>query len=82
MKDKIDWYAAPEGDLEWNGGFVRQGYFVYLADRYEITGDDKYANAMIMLKVHFTVVMDMLVKHRPFSKSLEAWLIKKQLRQM
>lgn len=47
MPDKIDWYAAPEGDLEWNGGFVRQGYFMYLADRYEATGDEVYAETII-----------------------------------
>lgn len=47
MEGAIDWYAAPEGDLEWNGGFVRQGYFMYLADRYESTGDERYAAAVV-----------------------------------
>lgn len=47
MPDRIDWYAAPEGDLEWNGGFVRQGYFMYLADRYETTDDEIYAETII-----------------------------------
>lgn len=47
MPGKIDWYAAPDGDLEWNGGFVRQGYFMYLADRYEATGDEIYAETII-----------------------------------
>lgn len=47
MGDTIDWYAAPDGDLEWNGGFVRQGYFMYLADRYQATGDERYAAAVV-----------------------------------
>lgn len=47
MGSKIDWYAAPEGDLEWNGGFVRQGHFMYLADRYEQTGEERYAAAVV-----------------------------------
>lgn len=47
MGDTIDWYAAPDGDLEWNGGFVRQGYFMYLADRYRATGDERYAAAVV-----------------------------------
>lgn len=47
MKDKIDWYAAPDGDLEWNGGFVRHGYFMYLADCYEQSQDERYAQAIV-----------------------------------
>lgn len=47
MPDKIDWYATPNGDLEWNGGFVRQGYFMYLADAYKDTQDERYAKAII-----------------------------------
>ena len=47
MGDTIDWYAAPDGDLEWNGGFVRQGYFMYLADRYKATGDERYARTVV-----------------------------------
>ncbi|RGD20128.1 hypothetical protein DW651_12410 [Subdoligranulum sp. AM23-21AC] len=47
MGKQIDWYAAPDGDLEWNGGFVRHGHFMYLADRYEATGDEKYAAAIV-----------------------------------
>jgi len=45
--EEIDWYGTPNGDLEWNGGFVRQGYFVYLADEYEKTGDERYAKAIL-----------------------------------
>jgi hypothetical protein len=47
MRDGIDWYGTPNGDLEWNGGFVRQGYFMYLADEYEKTKDEKYAETII-----------------------------------
>lgn len=47
MKDKINWYATPTGDLEWNGGFVRQGHFVVMANEYQKTGDEKYAKAVI-----------------------------------
>lgn len=47
MPEKIDWYAAPEGDLEWNGGFVRHGYFICLAERYEQTGDEIYARTVV-----------------------------------
>ena len=27
MSAGLDWYATPNGDLEWNGGLVRQGYY-------------------------------------------------------
>lgn len=47
MGRRINWYAAPNGDLEWNGGFVRHGYFMYLADAYTATGDEKYAQTII-----------------------------------
>lgn len=47
MKDSLDWYATPTGDLEWNGGFVRQGHFVVMANEYVKTGDEKYAKAII-----------------------------------
>lgn len=47
MGENIDWYGTPNGDLEWNGGFVRQGYFMYLADEYTKTKDEKYAKTII-----------------------------------
>lgn len=47
MGNQIDWYGTPNGDLEWNGGFVRHGHFMYLADAYEATQDEKYASAII-----------------------------------
>ena len=47
MGEEIDWYATPNGDLEWNGGFVRQGHLMYLADEYERTGEDRYAQAVV-----------------------------------
>src|SRR5690606_1446442 len=43
----LDWYATPNGDLEWNGGLVRHGYFMLLAEEYRKTGDEKYAAAII-----------------------------------
>lgn len=47
MPNGIDWYGTPTGDLEWNGGFVRHGYFMYLADEYEKTGDEIYPRTII-----------------------------------
>ncbi|OON92881.1 MAG: hypothetical protein ATN33_00605 [Epulopiscium sp. Nele67-Bin001] len=47
MTDGLNWYSAAEGDLEWNGGLVRQGYFMYLADEYEKTGDEIYAATIV-----------------------------------
>ena len=47
MSGGLDWYAAPDGDLEWNGGLARQGYFMLLAEDYRRTGDEKYAAAVI-----------------------------------
>lgn len=47
MSDGINWYATPSGDLEWNGGLVRQGYFMLLANEYERTNDEKYAACLI-----------------------------------
>lgn len=43
----LDWYATPNGDLEWNGGLVRHGYFMLLAEEYRKTGDEKYAATII-----------------------------------
>lgn len=47
MKNRIDWHTAPDGDLEWNGCLVRQGYLVYLADAYRKSGDETYARCVI-----------------------------------
>lgn len=47
MSDKLNWFAAPDGDLEWNGGLVRQGYLLYLADSYQKTNDEIYAKTII-----------------------------------
>ena len=47
QRDGLDWYSAPDGDLEWNGGFVRHGYMMYLADEYVRTGDERYAEKII-----------------------------------
>jgi hypothetical protein len=43
----MDWYAAPNGDLEWNGGLVRHGYFMLLAEEYRKTGKEIYAETVI-----------------------------------
>jgi len=47
MSDGLDWFAAPGGDLEWNGGFVRHGYFVLLARAYRETGNEVYAETIV-----------------------------------
>ncbi|MGE5549926.1 MAG: heparinase II/III family protein [Bacteroidota bacterium] len=47
MSGGLDWYATPNGDLEWNGGLVRHGYLMLLAEEYRKTGDEKYAAAVI-----------------------------------
>ncbi|MDY5931278.1 MAG: heparinase II/III family protein, partial [Candidatus Ornithospirochaeta sp.] len=47
QRDGINWYAAPDGDLEWNGGFVRHGYMAYLAERYSRTRDERIAAKII-----------------------------------
>jgi hypothetical protein len=47
MSAGLDWYATPNGDLEWNGGLVRHGYFMLLAAAYRQTGDERYAAAII-----------------------------------
>ncbi len=44
---KLDWYATPNGDLEWNGGFVRHGHLVVMANEYLRTKDDKFAKEII-----------------------------------
>jgi len=47
MSAGLDWYATPTGDLEWNGGLVRHGYFMLLADEYQKTGNEIYASTII-----------------------------------
>jgi len=47
MAKKINWYAAYEGDLEWNGGLVRHGHFMYLADHYQTSNNEIYAKTII-----------------------------------
>ncbi|NLG83745.1 MAG: hypothetical protein GX493_03850 [Firmicutes bacterium] len=47
MSAGLDWYAAAEGDLEWNGGLVRHGYFTLLAEEYRKTGDERYAATIV-----------------------------------
>lgn len=47
MSGGLDWYAAPDGDLEWNGGLVRHGYFMLLAEAYRKTGKEIYAETVI-----------------------------------
>ena len=53
MKDEIDWFAAPNGDLEWNGGLVRHGYFTLLAREYQETGDERYAEVVIEHMINY-----------------------------
>ena len=47
MKDGLNWYATPTGDLEWNGGFVRHGHLVVMANEYVKTGDERFAAEII-----------------------------------
>lgn len=47
MSGGLDWYAAAGGDLEWNGGLVRHGYFMLLAAEYKRTGEEKYAETIL-----------------------------------
>lgn len=47
MSQGLDWFTAPDGDLEWNGGLVRHGYFTLLAEAYARTGEEKYATAVV-----------------------------------
>lgn len=47
MSGGLNWFAAPGGDLEWNGGLVRHGHFMLLANAYEETGDERYAQTII-----------------------------------
>jgi len=47
MSDGLNWYGSPSGDLEWNGGLVRHGYFMLLADEYKKTGNEIYAQTIV-----------------------------------
>lgn len=47
MSAGIDWLATPNGDLEWNGGLVRHGYFVLLANEFHRTGRLVYAQTIV-----------------------------------
>ena len=47
MSEGLNWYATPTGDLEWNGGLVRHGYFMLLAEEYRKTDNEIYAKIII-----------------------------------
>ena len=47
MSEGLDWYATATGDLEWNGGLVRHGYFMLLAEEYRKTGNEVYAQTIV-----------------------------------
>lgn len=53
MSDGLDWYATATGDLEWNGGLVRHGYFMLLAGEYEKTGREIYAETIVEHMLHY-----------------------------
>ena len=53
MSGGIDWYATATGDLEWNGGLVRHGYFVLLAKEYEETGREIFAETIVEHMLHY-----------------------------
>lgn len=65
MSGGLDWYAAPDGDLEWNGGLVRHGYFMLLADEYQRTGDEKYAATILE---HMVDYIDRVPRFDPAGK--------------
>jgi hypothetical protein len=53
MSAGLDWYATATGDLEWNGGLVRHGYFMLLANAYEETGREIYAETILEHMLHY-----------------------------
>lgn len=53
MSGGLDWYATATGDLEWNGGLVRHGYFMLLADEYVKTGKEIYAETIVEHILHY-----------------------------
>ena len=57
MQDKLNWYATPTGDLEWNGGFVRQGHFVVMANEYVKTRDERFAAEIIVQMIDYAETM-------------------------
>lgn len=68
MGEEIDWYGTPNGDLEWNGGLVRQGHFMYLADAYTKTGNEKYAQTII------NQMLDYIHKNPPYNPEGKPYL--------
>jgi hypothetical protein len=53
MSGGLDWHATVNGDLEWNGGLARHGYFMLLADAYEETGREIYAETIVEHMLHY-----------------------------
>jgi hypothetical protein len=53
MSAGLNWYATAKGDLEWNGGLVRQGYFMLLAKEYVATGKEIYAETILEHMLHY-----------------------------
>jgi len=53
MSGGLNWYATATGDLEWNGGLVRHGYFMLLADAYVKTGQEIYAETIVEHLLHY-----------------------------
>ncbi|MEZ5278446.1 MAG: heparinase II/III family protein [Opitutaceae bacterium] len=53
MSAGLDWYATATGDLEWNGGLVRHGYFMLLAGAYRKTGSEIYAETIVEHMLHY-----------------------------
>lgn len=43
----IDWYATPNGDLEWNGALARHGYLTLLGREYRRSRDERYARTVV-----------------------------------
>lgn len=65
MSGGLNWYSAAEGDLEWNGGLVRQGYFMLLADEYVKTGDEKYAATIVE---HISDYIEKVPRYNPVGR--------------
>ena len=53
MSAGLDWFATATGDLEWNGGLVRHGYFVLLANAYAQSGKEIYAETIVEHMLHY-----------------------------
>jgi hypothetical protein len=65
MKDELNWYATPTGDLEWNGGLVRQGHFVVMANEYVRSGNDDYAVEIVEQMLDY---IDKVPVYNPINK--------------